>query len=414
MEYKKKYEKLVDAVKVLRDNNPSDEGIQNWVNDNVPELESEDEKIKKEIIEYIKTGTYHKKWVAWLEKQGNKPQGKSALEAIREEKVDNVNKIEPKDYSSIDPHFGKPIDNVEPKFKDGDIVVTTLGNIAIIRKPIGGELFSMYGIMVGNYFYEDETAKVVVERHAAEEEKQKLFKAIKENGYKWNKETKTLEKLPKFKAGDVLVSENGNIVLLSHIDSENIVNYHCIIPTYGSFRIEENTSIGVGRYYECVLANEQQRQRMYDKIKCSGYKYNQNTNKLEKLVKPNFKVGDKIEQKNSACTTILITNVGDEFYYSNTEGSVGVLPISEQDDWELVPNKFDINTLVPFESKVLCRDNNKEKWKSNFWGFYDNDHSMNHPHECCGNTYRQCIPYEGNEHLLGKKDDCDDFYKTWE
>jgi len=27
MDYKEKYEKLVDAVKVLRDNNPSDEGI---------------------------------------------------------------------------------------------------------------------------------------------------------------------------------------------------------------------------------------------------------------------------------------------------------------------------------------------------------------------------------------------------
>lgn len=25
----------------------------------------------------------------------------------------------------------------------------------------------------------------------------------------------------------------------------------------------------------------------------------------------------------------------------------------------------------------------------------------------------QCIPYEGNEHLLGKTDDCDEFYKTW-
>lgn len=58
--------------------------------------------------------------LAWLEKLGNKPQGKSALEAIREEKVDNANKIEPKDYSSIDPHFGKPIDKVESKFKVGD------------------------------------------------------------------------------------------------------------------------------------------------------------------------------------------------------------------------------------------------------------------------------------------------------
>ena len=93
-----------------------------------------------------------------------------------------------------------------------------------------------------------------------------------------------------FKAGDVLVSEAGNIVLLSHIDSENIVHYHCIIPSYGSFRIEENTSIGVGKYYDCVLANEQQRQRMYDKIKCSGYEYNQQLNKLEKSVKPEFKI----------------------------------------------------------------------------------------------------------------------------
>lgn len=217
----------------------------------------------------------------------------------------------------------------------------------------------------------------------------------------------------KFKAGDVLVSEYGNIVLLSHIDSENLIHYHCIIPAYGSFRIEENTSIGVGRYYECVLANEQQRQRMYDKIKCSGYKYNQITNTLEKLNKPIFKVGDRIVKKNSVRVPVLITNVSDDFYYSNTESSVGVLSISEQDDWELVPNKFDINTLIPFESKVLCRDNNTEKWKSNFWGFYDNAHVMNYPFECCGTSYGQCIPYEGNEHLLGKKDDCDEYFKNW-
>lgn len=47
---------------------------------------------------------------------------KSALEAVNEEKVDNANKVEPKDYNDIDPHFGKPIDKVEPKFKVGDWV----------------------------------------------------------------------------------------------------------------------------------------------------------------------------------------------------------------------------------------------------------------------------------------------------
>ena len=38
-----------------------------------PELaESDDKKIKREIIEYIKTGTYHKDWIVWLEKQAKK------------------------------------------------------------------------------------------------------------------------------------------------------------------------------------------------------------------------------------------------------------------------------------------------------------------------------------------------------
>ena len=129
---------------------------------------------------------------------------------------------------------------------------------------------------------------------ANKEQRELLFQKIKEAGYRWNEETKALEKLTstKFKPGDVLVSDLGNMVLLSHIDSENIVHYHCIITTYNSFRIEENTAVGVGKCRDCVLANEQQRQRMYDKIKSSGYEYNQTTNKLEKMDEPGFKDGD--------------------------------------------------------------------------------------------------------------------------
>ena len=83
MDYEKKYNKLVNAIKVLQETNPSDEGIQNWVNDNVPELkESEDEKVRKEIIAILQY-KYEKfskdpkycnvpQWIAWLEKQGEK------------------------------------------------------------------------------------------------------------------------------------------------------------------------------------------------------------------------------------------------------------------------------------------------------------------------------------------------------
>lgn len=61
-----------------------------------PELkESEDERIRKKLIEAVKGdmvigGAKDKqRAIAWLEKQGKKPQGKSALEAINEEKIEN-------------------------------------------------------------------------------------------------------------------------------------------------------------------------------------------------------------------------------------------------------------------------------------------------------------------------------------
>ena len=50
---------------------------------------------------------------------------KPAIEVTTEEKVDNANKVEPKDYNDIDPHFGKPIDEVEPKFNVGDVIRQT-------------------------------------------------------------------------------------------------------------------------------------------------------------------------------------------------------------------------------------------------------------------------------------------------
>lgn len=217
----------------------------------------------------------------------------------------------------------------------------------------------------------------------------------------------------KFKDGDI-INKGDYITIVSYIEPNGLVWYYCWYDMHHkTFKVKNDYGIGrINDGDKIRFATEEEKEKLFDAIKANGYKWNAETKTLEKL--PKFKVGDKIVQKNSACTAILITKVGDEFYYSDTESSVGVLPISEQDDWELVPDKFDIKTLVPFESRVLVRDTNGEKWKSNFWGFYDNDHAMNYPHECCGNTYSQCIPYEGNEHLLGKTDDCDDFYKTWE
>lgn len=101
--YEQKYKKALEAVKFLQEVNPSDEGIQNWVKDNFPELkESEDERIRKEIIEQVAyiipnddevdsegdaLSTYQKrinKYRAWLEKQGHMLDPDKVIEWIDE------------------------------------------------------------------------------------------------------------------------------------------------------------------------------------------------------------------------------------------------------------------------------------------------------------------------------------------
>lgn len=179
-----------------------------------PELrEPEDEKIRKELTEYLKSASggfletaitckTFGKWLAWIEKQGEHLENydetekeKAAfvgdgfiechadfldfkkgetywLEYIDDDKYnvrsDNLlgktyhitpcqlytvfkkltwlekqgeqkpaDKVEPTDYNSIDPHFGKPIDKVEPKFHEGDWIVFN-GLILFIKEVVQG------------------------------------------------------------------------------------------------------------------------------------------------------------------------------------------------------------------------------------------------------------------------------------
>lgn len=52
----------------------------------------------------------------------------------------------------------------------------------------------------------------------------------------------------------------------------------------------------------------------------------------------------------------------------------------------------------PFD-KVLVRIDNKDMWCADF---FSNLKDGDFPYICVGGIYGQCIPYEGNEHLLGK------------
>lgn len=101
------------------------------------------------------------------------------------------------------------------KFKNGDICYIKTRNSRHIFIFNGIEVdgyIKRYANLAENGLYIDNLNivcnKSVIEefRYATEEEKEKLFDAIKANGYKWNAETKVLEKLvkPKFKVGDTI------------------------------------------------------------------------------------------------------------------------------------------------------------------------------------------------------------------
>lgn len=85
----------------------------------------------------------------WLEKGGDKNKVSQHVEAINEEKVDTANKVEPTDYSSIDPHFFKTTDKVEPKFHEGDWITNGNYTWKIVEvKPLDYILQSQDGNIV--------------------------------------------------------------------------------------------------------------------------------------------------------------------------------------------------------------------------------------------------------------------------
>lgn len=49
---------------------------------------------------------------------------------------------------------------------------------------------------------------------------------------------------------------------------------------------------------------------------------------------------------------------------------------------------------------VLVRDTDEQNWRLGIYSHYDKDCSR-FPYRCVADNYMQCIPYEGNEHLIG-------------
>ena len=60
---------------------------------------------------------------------------------------------------------------------------------------------------------------------------------------------------------------------------------------------------------------------------------------------------------------------------------------------------------------VLVRDYDNNRWSYVQFSHYVGECRMKF--NACGLPYIQCIPFDGNEHLLGTTDMCDECYINW-
>lgn len=86
---------------------------------------------------------------------------------------------------------------------------------------------------------------------------------------------------------------------------------------------------------------------------------------------------------------------------SMTDAEPTLFPSKEQRDWSKfgVTDQESKHQFKPFD-KVLVRDDDSDIWDCNIFNRIDEDGE----YLCIDYEYwGQCIPYEGNEHLLGTK-----------
>ena len=132
---------------------------------------------------------------------------------------------------------------------------------------------------------------------------------------------------------------------------------------------------------------------------------------LTKIIKPKFKVGDMIRHKETNKDDVYeISKVYDDFY-----GIVGfnwMIYMKYQDQYELIPNKFDPKTLKPFDN-VLVRDSYGDIWKHRLFSHINKYEKF--PYMCIGHAFSYCIPYNNDtKYLEGTTEEAPEYYKYWE
>lgn len=145
------------------------------------------------------------------------------------------------------------------------------------------------------------------------------------------------------KRGDIMMSIAGTSPFIASGESsiDNNPKYICGITVTGNFKTDSNY-FWTDEFY--IPASKEIKKKLFKVIKEAGYNWNSKTLELEKIEKVKFK---------------------------------------------------------PFD-KVLVRNVEHVEWRISFFSSYSNE---TYKYKCINGNYKYCIPYEGNEHLVGTNKD---------
>lgn len=116
----------------------------------------------------------------------------------------------------------------------------------------------------------------------------------------------------------------------------------------------------------------------------------------------NFYVADASFGKEEVCCTDCFVKASDE------ERAVFIANAEKHYNGKYNPDTLQVEPVKPecpfkpFE-KVLVRDCEGQLWNANYFSYY-RENNKDFLYACMDNPYRFCIPYKGNEHLLGTTD----------
>lgn len=237
-------------------------------------------------------------------------------------------------------------------WKKGDVLVSEDRTAHLIFEKFTDETYTTF---IGKYhyanndYYVSECDSAITDLYTLEKENSALtyINTIEERlGGKLNRETLEVEKQYEFKDGDIAFADYGNrqdIFIVSEKTnlSEGYSSFICLDLRCLTLVMGSRTSFFKKDLCKLRLATEEEKQQLFDALAKEGKAWDAEKKQIVDL-KP------KVE-------------------------------------------------LKPFD-KVLVRNDKEDQWSANIFSYQVRDNM----YYCLGECYwRYCIPYEGNEHLLG-------------